>query len=459
MTGEGVATVYLQYSLGASAAVLLFALFFGCAVCWHKKRQRKVLDSETIYINKKAISGPRGSDTPPVRRQSGTRDTVMCGATKATSGPELFLFDTLRQINERSETRRLSSFGSLPSPGIPHSASTSSISSSQSSQPFSPLDLAPLSPQDTSNYSTDFETEDGTADESSSRLRPKLDFNILYSHAESTLVVTVVRVRDLPVKTGSTYDTYVKLYLLPRFQDPLRTGLCRKTTEPEFNEHFQFHGLPMVESEKAILRFKVYTKDFWKKKKKFVGEVIFPCIDADLKSETPCMYSSELNPNRSKAVRKRKGKKRSKGHMNVGHGELFILLQYQAVSNRMKILVRKAENLGKANWIPGSADHHVVINLTNKGKVVESKETRLQSGHSPVWNEPFLFDIHNRHVSNYSLEFILMKGRFYSRHGVVGHVLIGPDTTESGIAHWNEAMQPRARETARWHSILPVSKY
>lgn len=35
-------------------------------------------------------------------------------------------------------------------------------------------------------------------------------------------------------------------------------------------------------------------------------------------------------------------------------GQLFLLLQYQALASRIKVLVRKAENLGRLTRIPGT---------------------------------------------------------------------------------------------------------
>jgi len=50
-----------------------------------------------------------------------------------------------------------------------------------------------------------------------------------------------------------------------------------------------------------------------------------------------------------------------------------------------------------------------------------------------------------------------MRGRIYTRDGVIGSVLIGPAAPPSGVSHWNETLQPRARESARWHTIQPAS--
>ena len=103
--------------------------------------------------------------------------------------------------------------------------------------------------------------------------------------------------------------------------------------------------------------------------------------------------------------------------------------------------------------------HYVRVNLLQDEKVIQYKETRTQSGYNPAWNEPFLFDVPTATVDKYSLEFVIMRGKLYSKDGVVGHVIIGPEASKAGINHWAEVIRPRAAEIAKWHNILPVFKY
>ncbi|XDV28469.1 hypothetical protein PO909_031775 [Leuciscus waleckii] len=53
-------------------------------------------------------------------------------------------------------------------------------------------------------------------------------------------------------------------------------------------------------------------------------------------------------------------------------GQILILLQFQTLAHRMKVMVRKAENLPKLTRIPGTPDHYVVINLRRDGKVIST---------------------------------------------------------------------------------------
>ncbi|XP_028258091.1 synaptotagmin-11-like [Parambassis ranga] len=136
-------------------------------------------------------------------------------------------------------------------------------------------------------------------------------------------------------------------------------------------------------------------------------------------------------------------------------GQLFILLQYQTLAQRIKVMVRKAENLAKLTRIPGTPDHYVVINLRQNGKVIATKETKGASGSNPVWNAPFLFDLPPGDITQLplALEFIIMQGRLYTKSSILGRVLVGSDACESGQGHWNEMCSRGQTETARWHTI------
>ena len=87
------------------------------------------------------------------------------------------------------------------------------------------------------------------------------------------------------------------------------------------------------------------------------------------------------------------------------------------------------------------------------------KQTKPQKGSTPVWNQPFLFDVPSHVIKNYSLEFLVKRGKLLSRDEVVGHVTVGPDSTQSGTAHWREITESYGLESTKIHNLLPVLKY
>ncbi|RXN38406.1 synaptotagmin-5-like protein [Labeo rohita] len=138
-------------------------------------------------------------------------------------------------------------------------------------------------------------------------------------------------------------------------------------------------------------------------------------------------------------------------------GQILILLQYQTLAHRMKVMVRKAENLPKLTRMPGAPDHYVVINLRQDGKVISTKETKGASGANAVWNAPFLFDLPAGDISQLPLllELVVMQGRLYTKSCILGRVLIGYGGLEAGNQHWSEMCSRAQVETACWHELQP----
>ena len=66
-----------------------------------------------------------------------------------------------------------------------------------------------------------------------------------YRQEKSTLVVTVVKCKNLPAKDPGlgSCDPYVKLQLLPDKQHKVKTRVLRKTRDPQYDEDFTFYGI------------------------------------------------------------------------------------------------------------------------------------------------------------------------------------------------------------------------
>uniref|UniRef100_A0A7M4EI37 C2 domain-containing protein n=1 Tax=Crocodylus porosus TaxID=8502 RepID=A0A7M4EI37_CROPO len=195
----------------------------------------------------------------------------------------------------------------------------------------------------------------------SSKPQPQLHFTLLYSQSEATLTVTVIGVSHLPKVSRSSHSSYVKVYLLPRFIEPQRTAVRRKSLNPEFQEQFQFGRYSLEELRRFTLRFAVYMKAR-SLKDLFIGEVMFPCAQVT------------WNP---------------KHQTNVSYS-----------------LVPLSESLNSP--VP---DHYIVIHLYHDGKIIDTKETKGIAGYNPVWNTPFLFSIPAGDIQQQqlSLEFIVMQ--------------------------------------------------
>ncbi|XP_041034161.1 synaptotagmin-11-like [Carcharodon carcharias] len=485
--------VHLQVLLGAGLAFLCFCLIVGCAICWRKGKQRSYASSKD-QASERIIMDPSsslpGNTSTPIKQQYEevhglVLDYPTCDVCALPDfepdshhklGPHgrasLPFIPTVQKASLASKTRRIlerrCTVSGDCSVYTEQGAFQSPASKSLGPEPA----LSQTVPDDLVG--------------AKSKQRPVLHFMLFYSAYEVTLTVAVLSVSNLPKKFGASCGSYVRVYLLPRFTEPQQTTVRRKSLNPEFRESFQFSGYTLEEIRCFTIRFAAYVKEFHNFKDTFVGEVLFACEQGDWKLDVPLTYTRELTTTKTKL------KKCLSSQDVVGPtistaqpkllGQLFILLQYQTLANRIKVMVRKAETLGKLTRMPGSPgvdsslrdnrkvlwyliratstqanNHYVIINLHQGGKVLSTKETKTSSGYNPVWNAPFLFDVPPGNIESLqlSLEFIVMQGRIYTRSGALGRVVIGANASETGQAHWKEMSSRGHVESARWHTIQP----
>ncbi|XP_041073800.1 synaptotagmin-9-like [Polyodon spathula] len=303
----------------------------------------------------------------------------------------------------------------------------------------------------------------GEISEISDKVPPRIQFRLFFSPKDGSLTVSVLSLANVPRKIGVSGGCYVQLSLLPCCLETLQTSVRPRSLNPEFREDFRFEVGAVEYLRVCTLCMAVFSKDFPSLRASCLGKMLLPCGQVEWGTGRATSYSRELSSTKTK-LKKSQSTQDVESHSSSisipkALGQLFILLQYQTLAHRIKVMVRKAENLGKLNRIPGTPDHYVVITLRHGGSVIVSKETKAASGYNAVWNAPFLFDMPpgEIHELPLSLEFIIMQGHIYTRTRVLGHVLIGCDALEEGQAHWKDMCSRGQVETARWHTIQPDS--
>ncbi|XP_076337426.1 synaptotagmin-4-like isoform X1 [Tachypleus tridentatus] len=289
-----------------------------------------------------------------------------------------------------------------------------------------------------------------TCEQISIKKAPLIEFSLIYEPSKKSLTVQIIRVTNLPLKYRKICFSFVKVFLLGHTKISRSTSVSQKSLNPEFKENLTFEYFSLEELRQFMLRLSVYIKyshlvknrrigDFWLNLSKLE---LTPNIRKELSEEILLLKTSRTT------------------HSVADLGFLFISLQYQPEANRLKVMVRKANNLRRQTVVSiTQSEYYVIINLLRGVESITCKETKPVSGPNPVWNQPFIFDIPKEFVHQYSLQFLLMRDRIYSRDGVVGQVLVGQGSTSLGTTHWNEAMAPGAVETTKWHDIIQVDKY
>ncbi|XP_022535544.2 synaptotagmin-11 [Astyanax mexicanus] len=502
-------TVHLQILLAVGLAIFCFCLVLGCIICWRRRKSFSYSDKEA------GLSLPSGTldhvtvtlspspsinvlpikqqyeeldgdvlDYPPQDSSSTPSEDDLSSLSRVQvdpKGPQKSSFP-LRRLSSPvlcSSPSKLSVRGRASLPSIPKLGLVSKTRraldrrSTVAGDNFLCTENSKLTSGDqqgalsSSPYGSSPQWEPSSPKYGSSSRRssisskqpPSLHFTLLFSPAEGTLTVTVLGLfRASRRVSGAT----VRASLPPVCPAALQGVPARRhslSPEPQA-QVLTLQAGSLEELKSCTLRLVAYGKDFSGLRETPLGDLELTCAEMDWEADAAVMYNLQLNPARRR-LKKSQSTQESLGSLKVCPsrplGQLFILLQYQTQAQRIKVMVRKAENLAKLTRMPGAADHYVVINLRQGGKVICTKETKGASGSNAVWNAPFLFDLPAGDIVRLSLvlEFIVMQGRLYTKSSVLGRVLIGYEGPEAGQQHWKEMCDRGQVETARWHTLQP----
>ncbi|XP_072255177.1 synaptotagmin-15-like [Pyxicephalus adspersus] len=425
--------VHLQVLLGAGLGLLCFCLLLGCAICWHKsRRQQSMVNQEKdsvlqdnkslelsvnsersspmpIYNQYQSFDGnitPTREDAQPVQQEPNAKSDRLTHVR--ASLPSLY---QLPKKTKHALKRRSTVFGDVTVEGDRTS-----------------LVKMPLS-----------HTEPDGLSGAKQKAQPLVQFTLYYSLSEEALTITVTGFSNLPKRLHRKKDSFVRAYLLPGFLEP-HYGHAE---DSERGQKFTFFRYSPENLKERTLRLALYSRDRSTQREGIIGEMLFPCDQVDWNCQTTSDFTKELSITKTKL-------KKSLSTMDVfssststfkSPGQILILLQHQSQASRIKVMVQKAESLGKLTRIPGAPDHFVSIRLIQDKQVIDIKETRTVSGSSPVWNAPFLFDTPQE------------SGRIYNRSRILGRVIIGAGSSEAGIAHWQEMCKKSPVECSRWHML------
>ncbi|KAM3877368.1 synaptotagmin-5 [Diretmus argenteus] len=494
--------VHLQILLAVGLAVFCYCLVLGCILCWRRRKSLSSQDKEAGSLSPSrgpaelvTVTMTPSSCTQPVKQQYEELDgdVLELPSPKSSSSPSeddltALPFDpsSLRPAELSSTSscfpmRRLSTPAVPCPPRKPASHGRASLPSlpklSLVSKTRRALDrrctvigdsflygessrLTAAASRPLSQQAEPTQPQYGSSSLSiPSKPAPLLHFSLLFSPACGTLVVNIL---GLSGATRRRSGVFVRASLPPLFLSPKQIASRRRSLSPELQgQSFVLQVGSVEELQACTLRLAVYSRDFSGLREAALGVVEMPYEQMDWEPDTTTTYTRELSPTKSKLKKSLSSQETSLGNRKSSVcapralGQLFILLQYQTLAQRIKVMVRKAENLTKLTRMPGAPDHYVVINMRQGGKVIGTKETKGASGPNPVWNAPFLFDLPTGDITQLPLilEFIVMQGRLYTKSSVLGRVLIGSEAPEAGQGHWKEMCSRGQVETARWHTI------
>lgn len=128
---------------------------------------------------------------------------------------------------------------------------------------------------------------------------PKLgnmSFSVEYDSQKTALLVTILRVTDLPPRDPNAggCDPYIKLQLLPEKKHKCKTRVLRKTLNPVYDETFTFYGIPQNLLQNITLHFVILSFDRFSRDE-IIGEVIYPLSGVQV-DQKEVSLSKEIMP-------------------------------------------------------------------------------------------------------------------------------------------------------------------
>ncbi|TKS69714.1 Synaptotagmin-4 Synaptotagmin IV [Collichthys lucidus] len=494
-----VCLVHLQILLAVGLAVFCYCLVLGCILCCRRRKSVSLQDKEAVFLaphpaERVTVTLTPSPCTQPVKQQYEELDgdVLEFPSFKSSSSPSE---DDLSALPFDSSPTRSAELVQSPgtsfpmrrlsTPAVPCSPNKRTNHGRASLPSLTKLSLVTKSRRvmgrrrtvsgESFLYNESSQLTVGAARSPTqqgygsqygsnslsipSKPAPLLHFSLLFSSACGTLVINIL---GLSGASRRRSGVFVRASLPPCCPSPQQISSRRRSLSPDLqNQSFVLQVGSVEELRTCTLRLAVYSRDFSGLREAALGVVELPCEQVDWEPDTTTTYTRQLSPTKTK-LKKSVSSQETFGHRRKSSvcvpralGQLFILLQYQTLAQRIKVMVRKAENLAKLTRIPGAPDHYVVINLRLDGKIIGTKETKGTSGPNPVWNAPFLFDLPSGDITQLPLvlEFIVMQGRLYTKSSILGCVLIGSDASEAGQGHWKEMCSRGQTETARWHTI------
>lgn len=455
--------VHLQILLAVGLAVLCFCLLIGCIFCYyhcklHPKDDKEAglsvppppVDHVTI-----TLSPSPSIVTQPIKQQYEELDGDVLDFPSINSSSE----DDISMTSLPGPQKSRFSLRRLSSPVITCKLGKPAIRGRSSLPTIPKLSLSVKSHSrvdDDSNSENSKIKVYNDRHYGSSRSTPSISFTLLYSSSNSRLTVSVLGVFRGSRRLSGMQVTACLPPLCPETLQAGRKQRRRRSLSAECPAQvFSLQVWSVQELQTCTLRLSISSRDFSGLRETPLGELEMSCADIQWESDHTFSLTRQLNPARRR-LRKSQSCQAAVGapvSLLRSLGQILILLQYQSLAHRIKVMVRKAQNLPKLSRMPGTPDHSVIINLLQDGTLISTKETKCSSGLNPVWNAPFLFDLPAGDVSTLMLEFIIMQGRLYAKSCVLGRVLIGCEGSEAGNQHWREMRNTPQVETACWHLL------
>uniref|UniRef100_A0A8C0XWK2 C2 domain-containing protein n=1 Tax=Castor canadensis TaxID=51338 RepID=A0A8C0XWK2_CASCN len=241
----------------------------------------------------------------------------------------------------------------------------------------------------------------------------RLWFSVEYQQEAERLLVSLIKARQLQVPS-ETCSPLVKLHLLPDERRFLQSKTKRKTSNPQFDEHFIFQ-VSSKSITQRVLRFSVYHVDR-QRKHQLLGQVLFPLKNETLEGDCRRIIWRDLEAESLEPPSE--------------FGDLQFCLSYNDYLSRLTVVVLRAKGL-QLQEHRGVVSVFVKVSLMNHNKYVKCKKTSAVLGSvNPVYNETFSFKADAAELDTASLSLLVLQSvEGDSKAGGMGYWAMGEGGT------------------------------
>nr|XP_012643500.1 synaptotagmin-15 isoform X2 [Microcebus murinus]XP_020136160.1 synaptotagmin-15 isoform X2 [Microcebus murinus] len=271
----------------------------------------------------------------------------------------------------------------------------------------------------------------------------RLWFSVEYQQEAERLLVGLIKARQLQAPS-ETCSPLVKLHLLPDERRFLQSKTKRKTSNPQFDEHFIFQVSSKSVTQR-VLRFSVYHVDR-QRKHQLLGQVLFPLKHETLAGDCRRVIWRDLEAESLEPPSE--------------FGDLQFCLGYNDYLSRLTVVVLRAKGL-RLQEDRGVVSVFVRVSLMNHNKFVKCKKTSAVLGSiNPVYNETFSFKTDATELDTASLSLTVMQSLEGDKSRPLGRVVVGPYMYTRGreLEHWDQMLSRPKELVKRWHALGPASE-
>ncbi|XP_077751417.1 synaptotagmin-15-like isoform X4 [Canis aureus] len=266
----------------------------------------------------------------------------------------------------------------------------------------------------------------------------RLWFSVEYRQEAERLLVSLIKARRLRAPSEAC-SPLVKLHLLPDERRFLQSKTKRKTSNPQFDEHFVFQVSSQSVTQR-VLRFSVYHMDK-QRKHQLLGQVFFPLKHEALAGDPPHVVCRDLEPESLEPPSE--------------FGDLQFCLSYNACLSRLTVIVLRAKGL-RLQGDTSSVSVWVQVSLRKQHTVVKSKRTSAVRGSDcPVYSETLSFHAPPAELDAASLSLTVLQGAGAHGSRQLGRVVVGPRMFARGRPreHWDQMLGAPGELVRRWHAL------